>query len=706
MSSQPEEHRGRKGRRNRNDQPGVEAPTLSRPARRRRNRKRRGAAIPGTRRRRASRERVEDLLNWFQAAPPEYVATLYRALGGQPDQQPDHERVVQLTVRALTQGKNRLGAVVRSLHERERTALAILIQAGGIAQDEEFHHELSLTLGGHEREWRRVMLALGEKGLVAATEEREGRFFYLVPEPLVPGLTAELEDQLRLPTFEQDDIRVRDARPFSPPLGFSIATLITYLDQHPVRLTQQQEIYKHHKEELDAFFAQVWDPDSELFHFHMDFLISHGLAELQGDHLGINHHVVQEWIQLDPEDQRDLALRSLDRRFRYAEWVLWAIHAAGGKWVPERPLSALYRRWVRGEEWRERYHAGQFAAPRTHDRQSWSFAPLVHCGMLELGEWGQEKFYRLTPRAKALLEPPADDEFTSFYLTPSFEIMAPAGLDPALLLQIGELAELTGCDRANTYRITEISVERALERGWTRDDVLDFLRANSQTGLPANVEQTLRSWIGHHGDVAFHRATLMTVHRSRIRKVESMRQLKPFLLHRFAPGLYAVDPEALPRIREILRDAGMEPIEEVATYPGEPAQMQARERLLQLVAEARAEVDDPTARAQAADTAPEDIRLVPGVSVQRGGRRKRRDLPPRVSPREARMIADRAIKEGRPLEVLYLSRDGRRVRFRVRPERLAVTPAGDEVMVGTDLSSQDRRSYRLTHIERLRAVEA
>jgi hypothetical protein len=35
--------------------------------------------------------------------------------------------------------------------------------------------------------------------------------------------------------------------------------------------------------------------------------------------------------------------------------------------------------------------------------------------------------------------------------------MAPAGLAPVLLFRLGEVSELTGCDRANTYRITEDS---------------------------------------------------------------------------------------------------------------------------------------------------------------------------------------------------------------------------------------------------------
>jgi hypothetical protein len=695
--------RGRGGNKGGDNKPGVKVPNSGRNVRRRRSRRRRSAAVTGlTRRRRLSRSELEDLSAYVSQLSDTLLHVLYRGLGGQPKRVPDRERLIQLSVRAVAQG-NRMGNLLKSMHERERTALAILLQCGGLAHADEFHRELMLSLGGHEREWQKVMISLADKGLLAASDAQDDHFFYLVPDPLVDHMTEHLKTELGVPIFDHEDVQVRDHRPFCPPLDFSIATLCTYIDQRPPRLTQQQDIYKAHQEEMDTFFAQLWEANSELFNFHVDFLILHGLVELRGDHISVNREVVEEWLNLDPQDQRDLIFRALDRRFSYAEWILWAVHSGKGEWVPERPLSNLYRRWKRGEDWRTRFHKGVYAPTRTNERESFSFAPLVNCGMIELGEWGQEKFYRLTPRARSLLDPPEDDGFTAFYLTPSFEIMAPAGLAPLLLFRIGELSELIGCDRANTYRVTEISIERALEKSWRRDDVLDFLRDNSQTGLPENVGQTLRGWMGHQGDVEFHDAVLLSVHRSRIRKLESMRELKPFLLHRFTPGLYAVDRTKLAEINAVLGDSGFFPAQQVKHYPGSHDQVTARERLLQLVVEAREIAEDPQARAHAADTQPSELQPVPGSSVDQTRSRKKKQ-PPRVSPREAKMLIEEALIAGQNLEVLYLARDGKRVTSRVTPERLAITPAGDEVMVARDQNKKARRTYKLTSIERLRAI--
>ena len=213
--------------------------------------------------------------------------------------------------------------------------------------------------------------------------------------------------------------------------------------------------------------------------------------------------------------------------------------------------------------------------------------------------------------------------------------MAPASMSPEQFFRVGELAELTACDRANTYKITEVTIEQALEKGWRRDDVLEFLRDNSQIGLPENVETTLRGWMGHHGDVEFHDVTLLTVHRSQIRRLESCRALKPYLLHRFVPGMYAVDRNRMAQLNVLLMQNGFSPSPSTRRYPDDPAQVESRERLIAMVNEARTSREDLVRAAHNADSDPEDLQLVAGASAGRKGRKKKKGMPPRVSAEEA-----------------------------------------------------------------------
>ncbi|TNE85074.1 MAG: WYL domain-containing protein [Deltaproteobacteria bacterium] len=689
--------------------PVVAVPATGRnPARKRNSRARRGApGSAGARRRRISREELDAAAAWLQRMPDSLISNLYKGLGGQPGRVGTKDRMIQLAVRALGQ-PSRIDNLLRQLQERDKKALSALVQAGGVAHGDEFVRELSLSFGGHEREWKRVLSALADKGLVFASDERDGDFFYILPMPIVDGLIEALEPELSLPLFVHDDVRVIDVKPFCPPLDYSIASLATYIDQNSPRLTQRHEIYRHDKEAMDEFFSQIWESDSELFAFHIDFLMMHGLVELRGEYLSLNRDATEEWLNLEPEDQRDLVFRALEKRFDMAEWVMWAVHNAAASsdeegWVAENPLVAQYRRWRKGADWRERYQRGTYAATRSHERESYSFAPLVRAGMLEMGQWGQEKFYRLSPRGRALLSPAEDDGFRQFYLTPSFEIMAPAGLAPILLFRIGELGELVGCDRANTYKITEPSIERGLDRGWRRDDVLQFLRENSQIGLPENVESTLKGWIGHRGDVEFHEVTLMTVHRSQIRRLEGNKKIKPYLLHRFAPGMYAVDASRRAEIEGVLRDLNFDPTPDTRRYPGDPEAVEARQNLHRLVREAREASVDPLKRGLEA-VEPEALHAVPGTRVAKRKKAKE-DKPPLVDAAEARQILERAMSEETDVEMVYKTQNAQKLTCLVEPQRVAFK--GDQVvLVGLDRESGERRTYHLERIERLRIVEA
>jgi len=325
---------GGRRRRGRRTPAEVEGPVVSVPAsgrnphRKRSTRTRRGP--PGSavgRRRRLTRTEVDDINAWLRRMPESLVANLYRGLGGQPGRVTGYDRMIQLAVRAVAQ-PSRVANLLKQLHERDRKAMAALIQSGALAHSTEFHRELILSYGGQERDWQRTMRVLAERGLVCATGEQDGEFFYVVPEPLIDAILENLGDEVSLPMFQHPEVRVLEERPFCPPLDFSITTLATYVDQRSPRLTQRQDIYRQDQEEMDAFFSQLWEPGSELFSYHLHFLMMHGMIELRGEYLTLSRDVIEEWLQLEPEDQRDLTFRALDGRFELSEWVLWAIHGA------------------------------------------------------------------------------------------------------------------------------------------------------------------------------------------------------------------------------------------------------------------------------------------------------------------------------------------------------------------------------------------
>ena len=248
-----------------------------------------------------------------------------------------------------------------------------------------------------------------------------------------------------------------------------------------------------------------------------------------------------------------------------------------------------------------------------------------------------------------------------------------------------------------------MNIERALNNGWRRDDVLQFLRDNSQIGLPENVEQTLKGWIGHTGDVEFHDLTLLTVHRSQIRRFESKKSVKPYILHRFAPGMYAVDRSRRDEIVAMLKDNGFDPARDTRSYPGDPEQVEARANLRRMVAEAREASIDPKDRG-AALISPEQLNPLPGSKTSTAAKfKKGQNQPPAVASGDVKALIDKAMAQEKDIEMVYRTRTGQALSCTVQPQRLAFK-AEAPVLVGMDREAGDRRTYLLDRIERLKIV--
>ena len=119
------------------------------------------------------------LTDYLSKLPNEIVENLYSGMGGQPKRLSSKARLIQLTVRALSQ-ENRISGLLKGLHQRDRQALCILLQCGGVAHNKEFIDELVLSLAGSENEWLRSMGHLSSQGLLATSEKKGDHFFYLI----------------------------------------------------------------------------------------------------------------------------------------------------------------------------------------------------------------------------------------------------------------------------------------------------------------------------------------------------------------------------------------------------------------------------------------------------------------------------------------------------------------------------------------------
>jgi predicted DNA-binding transcriptional regulator YafY len=121
-----------------------------------------------------------------------------------------------------------------------------------------------------------------------------------------------------------------------------------------------------------------------------------------------------------------------------------------------------------------------------------------------------------------------------------------------------------------------------------------------------------------------------------------------------------------------------------------------------MVAEAREAAVDPTHRGQLL-VEPEALRAVPGSRVAKSPSAKN-DGPPEVAPEQVRPLLDRAMSGSKDIAMVYRTKTGQRVSYRVQPERFAFK-AEDPVFVGLDRADGARKTFLLGAIERLEVLD-
>jgi hypothetical protein len=166
------------------------------------------------------------------------------------------------------------------------------------------------------------------------------------------------------------------------------------------------------------------------------------------------------WFARLPDDIRRL-LSSRARAMwgeRLAEYVHW-LYPAGGSWMRDRILAFSHEAEVLG--------ITANSAPGT-----------AGAALLTDGE-------AAAAAAMAGLFPA---EIDTVYLQHDLSIVAPGPLLPRLDARLRTIADVETRTLATTYRVSEVTINRALTTGETADSIRDFLGSIALTGIPQPLE--------------------------------------------------------------------------------------------------------------------------------------------------------------------------------------------------------------------------
>lgn len=479
--------------------------------------------------------------------------------------------------------RHQVRSILKGLDRSHHVALVALLQCQGVAGGTWLLQELTQAHGMSEDVWAEVLHRLGTDLLVFGNSRQSPPLFYIIPAPIRAELSHQFRKRLGLTASDDEGIRLSKDTNYRHPVGFSLVSLLTYIRQNRIRLTRKDEIFKKSHEDMLGFFGSLWGESGQekVLQWHLDMLSELGLTQQRGGYLETDDVALAEFLAMEPAKRRDLYLVSFLRREPLMGWMLDALHGVSGEgWVPLKRLRTLYRRRYMGNVFFRRYVRKTYYLPPSgfYDPNP-PLEILQLAGLLESGLATGGSHVRLSEAGRVFVEGAGFERLESnaqvrFLLQPTFDVLAPVGLPLDLLWKLGEVAELRKADRASTYTLTRESVRTALDEGWRASDLEAFLADGSAVGVPQNVQQTVRDWVGRHGEFEFHDALVVTAKEDRSEALQRLLTAKEIPHESLGPCAFAIPREHRQALLGALRDDGLEPAPKVRTHDlaDDPAQ--------------------------------------------------------------------------------------------------------------------------------------
>ncbi|RKN31732.1 helicase-associated domain-containing protein [Micromonospora musae] len=162
----------------------------------------------------------------------------------------------------------------------------------------------------------------------------------------------------------------------------------------------------------------------------------------------------------------------------------------------------------------------------------------------------------------ALLPAPVDH----FLMQADLTLVVPGPPEPALAAELDAVAELESAGGASVHRVTTASVRRALDAGYSADDLHALFRRRSRTPVPQSLTYLVDDVARRHGGLRAGSAGayLRSDDEALLSEVCADRRLESLALRRLAPTVL-VSPYQVGRLLGALRDAGYAPVPEDAT---------------------------------------------------------------------------------------------------------------------------------------------
>jgi hypothetical protein len=186
----------------------------------------------------------------------------------------------------------------------------------------------------------------------------------------------------------------------------------------------------------------------------------------------------------------------------------------------------------------------------------------------------------------ALLPAPVDHVLVQADLT----VVVPGPPEPALAAELEMVAEHESAGGASVHRVTEASVRRALDAGYTAEDLHALFRRRSRTSVPQALTYLVDDVARKHGGlrVGGAGAYVRSDDEALLVQLLADRRLAALSLRRLAPTVLST-PYQIGRLLGALREAGYPPVHEDASGAAVRSRTKVRRAAMRTPATLRAE---------------------------------------------------------------------------------------------------------------------
>lgn len=404
--------------------------------------------------------------------------------------------------------------------------------------------------------FRLALTRLRQRGIVYTVRQPWGETCYVLPVDVRDAWLA---------TVLSDDFtsveKVELTRLAPPGIVHDLFHFLAMIERDNVVLTGQGHLHRRtvykmnvELETAAASFAEAdWITEEPITSVHVVYQIAQLcdlLSEKRDQHLTLNREALSTWLGQTHRDcahrlYRQVCSELLRVKPRFAA-VLWWMEQQSD-WIFVRDM-ALY--WTQ--------HQGKPEQNWEAFAREWTrncLEPFHGMGWIDWGEGTSGTAWRWSGFSPFVEMSEADQ--LRGVIQPNFEWLIPLYFPLSLRWKVTQFADLVQTDQMCTYDINSASVKRGLQKGWTAEEMIDFLSEHSVTPVPQNVEASIRQWESQHGRVRLDRVLLLTCQDKHLaQELHDHPDISPYLRRRFDETDFLVDETEVESLLHLLEEQG------------------------------------------------------------------------------------------------------------------------------------------------------